>query len=165
MLLHWLWELKDIVLTLPMNDPFDLDTLNTLTVLSPLWIQLATHFTPSSRTSITSLYNLWGDINLSSEEILSGSFIVFAEDISNVKAFFLEVEHEGISGLKILHILSLIQHILTGRLINLQLQDWLTFHQIPNIQLQHSEVFDRFLQFFQSNYQLMFGLLPFVQCR
>ena len=100
MLLHWLWELKDIVLTLPMNDPFDLDTLNTLTVLSPLWIQLATHFTPSSRTSITSLYNLWGDINLSSEEILSGSFIVFAEDISNVKAFFLEVEHEGISGLK-----------------------------------------------------------------
>jgi hypothetical protein len=41
-------------------------------------------------------------INLSSEEILSGNFIVFAEDISNVKlkALFLEVEHEGISGLK-----------------------------------------------------------------
>jgi hypothetical protein len=33
---------------------------------------------------------------------LSGNFIVFAEDISNVKlkALFLEVEHEGISGLK-----------------------------------------------------------------
>jgi hypothetical protein len=33
---------------------------------------------------------------------LSGNFIVFAEDMSNVKlkALFLEVEHEGISGLK-----------------------------------------------------------------
>ena len=77
-------------------------------------------------------------INLSSEEILSGSFIVFAEDVSNLKAFFLEVEHEGISGLKtqILHILTQIQHILTGRLINLQLQDWWTFHQ--NSDTEHS---------------------------
>jgi hypothetical protein len=40
--------------------------------------------------------------NGAQEKILSGNFIVFAEDISNVKlkALFLEVEHEGISGLK-----------------------------------------------------------------
>jgi hypothetical protein len=31
---------------------------------------------------------------------LSGRFIVFAEDLSDVKAFFLEVEHEGIARLK-----------------------------------------------------------------
>ena len=54
-----------------------------------------------------------------------------------IKACFLEVEHEGISSC----------------LITLQLQDWLTFHQITNIQLQHSEVFDRFLQFFQTIHQ------------
>jgi hypothetical protein len=57
------------------------------------------------------LYSKWGKNSqgvkpngcfMVHEEILSGNFLVFAEDISNVKlkALFLEVEHEGISGLK-----------------------------------------------------------------
>ena len=113
----------------------------------------------SSITSITSLYNLWGAINLSSEEILSESFIVFAEDISNVKAFFLEVWtwrnfRSQNTNFYIFQPKFNTYNVLTPcRLINLQLQDWWTFHQIPNIQLQHSEVFDRFLQFFQIIHQ------------
>jgi hypothetical protein len=58
-----------------------------------------------------------------------------------VKAFFLEVELEGISGLKTPFFTYFNPNSThTGRLINIQLQDWWTFHQIPNIQLQHSEV-------------------------